>query len=46
MAPAGIWRWRSEGIESKRKRQILIPLEYSDNEDDENKTEERKKKIS
>ncbi|PKB95575.1 hypothetical protein RhiirA5_507253 [Rhizophagus irregularis] len=32
-----------EGIESKRKRRILVPLEYSDNEDDENKAEERKK---
>ncbi|CAB4398041.1 unnamed protein product [Rhizophagus irregularis] len=34
------------GIKSKRKRRILVPLKYSDNEDDENKTEERKKKIS
>ncbi|CAB4395513.1 unnamed protein product [Rhizophagus irregularis] len=31
-----------EGIESKRKRRILVPsIEYSDNEDDENKTEEK-----
>ncbi|CAB4398017.1 unnamed protein product [Rhizophagus irregularis] len=35
-----------EGIKSKRKRRILVPLKYSDNEDDENKTEERKKKIN
>ncbi|RGB25767.1 hypothetical protein C1646_722917 [Rhizophagus diaphanus] len=34
-----------EGIESKRKRRILVPLKYSDNEDDENKTEERKRKL-
>ncbi|RGB26854.1 hypothetical protein C1646_799893 [Rhizophagus diaphanus] len=32
-----------EGIESKRKRRVLVPLKYSDNEDDENKAEERKK---
>ncbi|PKB99417.1 hypothetical protein RhiirA5_429725 [Rhizophagus irregularis] len=31
-----------EGIESKRKRRILVPsIEYSDNENDENKTEEK-----
>ncbi|PKY40211.1 hypothetical protein RhiirA4_394388 [Rhizophagus irregularis] len=36
----------SKCIKSKRKRRILVPLKYSDNEDDENKTEERKKKIN
>ncbi|PKC06586.1 hypothetical protein RhiirA5_360105, partial [Rhizophagus irregularis] len=35
---------QTEGIKSKRKRRILVPLKYSDNEDDENKTKERKKK--
>ncbi|PKC56915.1 hypothetical protein RhiirA1_541877 [Rhizophagus irregularis] len=31
-----------EGIESKRKRRILVPsIEYSDNDNDENKTEEK-----
>jgi hypothetical protein len=33
-----------EGIESKRKHRILIPLEYSD-DNDKRKTEVRKKKI-
>ncbi|PKY57522.1 hypothetical protein RhiirA4_411723, partial [Rhizophagus irregularis] len=33
-----------EGIESKRKRRIFSSyIEYSDNEDDENKTEEKEK---
>ncbi|CAG8528735.1 4327_t:CDS:2 [Diversispora eburnea] len=32
-------------IEVKKKRRVLVPLEYSDNEDDEKRTEDRKKKI-